>query len=100
MQTFINCLVNGHDFRAMTFIDSFLHELSPVVNEDGLENSMADMHEIISFVGFLKRRKAYLLVRSERYDEAENLLKQLLDDPANTDFALKELAYIQKKKMK
>lgn len=100
MQTFINCLVNGHDFRAMTFIDSFLHELSPVVGEDGLENSMAEMHEIISFVGFLKRRKAYLLVRSERYDEAEKLLKQLLDDPANTDFALKELAYIQKKKMK
>ena len=100
MQTFINCLVNGHDFRAMTFIDSFLSELLPVVGEESLENTTAEMYEIAAFVGFLKRRKAYLLVRSERYDEAERLLKQLLDDPANSDFALRELAYVQKKKQK
>jgi hypothetical protein len=59
-----------------------------------------DMHEMVAFVGFLKRRKAYLLVSLERYDEAESLLKQLLNDPENSGFALRELAYIQKKKGK
>ncbi len=98
MQTFINCLVNGHDFRAMAFIDSFLRELYPVVGDERLENTTEEMYEVVAFMGFLKRRKAYLLVRSEQYDEAERLLKQLLDDPANSDFALRELAYIQKKK--
>ncbi|MGI6242148.1 MAG: hypothetical protein ACOYJK_01195 [Prevotella sp.] len=100
MQTFVNCLVNGRDFRAMLFIDSFLQELQPIVGENQQEETTGEMYEIIAFIGFLKRRKAYLLVSAERYDEAERLLKQLLDDPANSDYALKELAYIQKKKQK
>lgn len=100
MQTFVNCLVNGHDFRAMIFINSFLQELQPIVGEERPEEASGEMYEIIAFIGFLKRRKAFLLVRAERYDEAEQILKQLLDDPANSDYALKELAYIQKKKQK
>ncbi len=99
-QTFINCLVNGNDFRAMNFIDSFLQDLQPVVGGERLDEASNDMHDAVAFVGFLKRRKAFLLVKNERYDEAESLLKQLLDDPQNSDFALKELAYIQKKRQK
>jgi hypothetical protein len=34
----------------------------------------------------------------QRYDEAEALLKRMLDDPDNTDFAIGELAYLQKLK--
>lgn len=41
-----------------------------------------------------------MLVAMQRYDEAERLLKQMLDNPQNSDFALKELAYIQKNKGK
>lgn len=41
-----------------------------------------------------------MLVREKKYDEAEQLLKQLLDDPENSSFALNELAYIQKMKAK
>ena len=33
-----------------------------------------------------------------RFEEAERLLKQMLNDPQNSDFALKELAYIQRNK--
>lgn len=100
MQAFVNCLVNGHDFRAMLFIDSFLQELQPIVSGERLEEASGEMYEFFAFIGFLKRRKAFLLVRAERYGEAEQILKQLLDDPANSDYALKELAYIQKKKQK
>ena len=50
------------------------------------------------FAAFVKRRKAYLLVSLGKYDEAEALLKKLLDDPENSDFALTELAYIQNNK--
>lgn len=99
-EAFVNCLVNGHDFRAMLFINSFLQRLQPIVGDERPDQATGEMYEIIAFVGFLKRRKAFLLVRAERYDEAELILKQLLDDPANSDYALKELAYIQKKKQK
>ncbi|MBM6993135.1 MAG: hypothetical protein I3J02_07720 [Prevotella sp.] len=99
-QTFINCLVNGDDFRAMTFIESYMQDLQSVVGEEHFEGVSGEMHEVAAFMGFLKRRKAYLLVRYERYEEAETLLKQLLDDPSNSSFALRELAYIQKKKAK
>ena len=34
------------------------------------------------------------------YDDAEKLLKQMLDEPDSSDFALQELAYIQKNKGK
>ena len=98
METFVNCLVNGHDFRAMNFIDSFLHELMAVTGEEPTEQTSPELQEAVTFVAFLKRRKAYLLVQLERYDEAEKLLKHLLNDPESSDFALKELAYIQRKR--
>lgn len=68
--------------------------------EGGGDAALAEKQPQHSFVSFLKRRKAFLLVRQGSYDEAEKLLKQLLDDPENSYFALKELAYIQKKKEK
>lgn len=95
METFVNCLVNGHDFRAMNFIDSFLHEVMAVTGEEPTEQTSPELQKAVTFVAFLKRRKAYLLVQLERYDEAEKLLKHLLNDPVSSDFALKELAYIQ-----
>lgn len=98
MKMFINCLVNGHDFRAMFFIDSFLDDLSAMFNSDAGLRSDESMREVATFMSFLRRRKAFLLVRSKRYDEAELLLKELLSDPASSGFALKQLAYIQKKK--
>lgn len=99
-KAFINSLVGGDDFRAMSFVDSFLHELQPVVGE-GLHGEVPDeLADTAGFVSFLKRRKAFLLLRLERYDEAESLLKQMLDDPQSSDYALSQLAYIQKKKQR
>lgn len=98
METFVNCLVNSHDFRAMTFIDSFLQELQPMMGPDQDEDASPMEGEVGAFVCFLTRRKAFLLVRGENYDEAEPLLRRLLDDPNSSSFALKELAYIQRMK--
>jgi tetratricopeptide (TPR) repeat protein len=96
---YINCLVNGDDFRAMAVINELLFELQ-VSDEEGSAEVPVEHHAQQSFHSFLKRRKAYLLVKKGSYDEAEKLLKQLLDDPENSSFALNELAYIQKIKEK
>lgn len=99
-EAFVNSLVNGNDFRAMYYIDTFLMEAQTTTDTEQNEENAEESHGIRTFVNFLKRRKAYLLVSREQYDEAETLLKQLLKEHANSDFALKELAYIQKKKQK
>lgn len=100
-EEYINCLVNSGDFRAMDYINSFLDDLQPARPEaDDEPAARPEAPAVASFRAFLQRRKAYLLVRQGSYDEAEKLLKQLIGDPANSTFALKELAWIQKMRAK
>jgi tetratricopeptide (TPR) repeat protein len=87
----VNSLVNGHDFRAISFIDGLLENVENNIAVNGQEDIAAS-----SFINFLKRRKAYVYIDLQHYDEAESLLKKMLDDPDNTDFAIGELAYLQK----
>ena len=47
-------------------------------------------------MSFLDRRKAFVLVDKHKYDDARALLNKMLDDPENMDFAINELAFIQK----
>ena len=86
-------------------LDAFLTNLNDIAkqaqetdDDDAPDEERPDMAQLNAFAGFIRRRKAYLLVSLGRYDEAERLLKTLLDDPDNSDFALSELAYIQQKK--
>ena len=77
------------------FGEVFYGAISDAVGGQLTADNMAQLN---AFENFVRRRKAYLLVSLGRYDEAEHLLKLLLDDPDNSDFALNELAYIQQKK--
>ena len=49
-----------------------------------------------SFMNFLRRRWAYVHVELGDLASAESVYKKMLDEPLNADFALNELAYIQK----
>jgi tetratricopeptide (TPR) repeat protein len=94
-QAYVNCLVNGGDFRAMNVVNNLLADMQMQ------ENSVKAVDPRLQpFVNFLLRRKSTLLVKDERFDEAESILKRMLDDPDNSDFALRELAHIQKLKAK
>ena len=102
-EMYINCLVNLHDGNAMRFINRLLGDIvPPMVNEDAddEEDYPDEQQSEKSFINFLKRRKAYLLVEMKEYDDAEKLLKKMLDEPDSSDFALQELAFIQKNKGK
>ena len=91
-EEYINCMVNGGDLRAYGVIEGILQELGNLPNKEKI-NGHFDLFE-----SFLKRRKAYLLVEQENYDEAEKLLRSMIDEPENSDFAIQELAYIRKRK--
>ncbi len=69
------------------------------MEEEGYDEDSTEWRDLSHFVAFLCRRKAYLLVDSERYDEADELLRKLVKDPESNEFALHELAYVQKKRL-
>lgn len=105
-EMYVNCLVNAHDYRALGYIDELLQALVSPLNyqdeddEQEQEESQEELQPEKSFINFLNRRKAYILVEMKDYANAERLLKKMLDEPDSSDFALQELAYIQKNKSK
>lgn len=100
---YVNCLVNSKDFRAIYVINGILDALpkpedSSDEDEENSESTPKEDPNLVVFNNFLRRRKAYVLVDLKMWDEAEKLLQELLQEPANADFALSELAYLQKQK--
>lgn len=88
---YVNCLVNSKDHRALGVVNNLIGQAEHYQNDT--EGEMPDGMQ--NFYDFLRRRKAFLLVDTDRLDDAEQLLKSMLREPGNCDFALDELAYIQ-----
>lgn len=96
---FFNCLVNSRDPRAESIIDSALSEFSEYVkkkNENEPDEELPDA--VVSMLNFLRRRKAYLLIEHRKFDLAEQLLGEMINEEANHSFAIDELAYIKRKR--
>ena len=91
-QEYVNCLVNSSDYRALDIINNLMNEAQ---NPNEEENETPPPH-IKAFISFLKRRKAYVLIDQQQFDEAKAMLQKMLDEPENSDFAINELAYLQK----
>lgn len=104
-KVYINSLVSNKDFRALDSINTLLNDLSRLResnfvdnDEDNDEQYDPSLARLDSFISFVKRRKTFMLVSLGRYDEAKAILTKMLNEPENSDFALNELAYIQKNK--
>ena len=113
-EEYINCLVNQHDFRVLQVIDSVQEMVERIIHsekEDGDKDEENDDNQPLSdsadlpreehstlslFASFLKRRKAYVLIEKGEYNEARSILNELLNDPDSSDFAMNELAFLQK----
>lgn len=86
---YINCLANSKDVRAMNMIDEELERLDDLKEEEFTE-------EISKYYCFLLRRRAYVLTNMHHLDEAEELLKKLLEVDGRTEYIQNELDYIRK----
>ena len=91
-EEYVNCMIYLGDYRSLMTIDGILEDLHNSIVEDEEGEIEQSVHP---FLQFLYRRKAYVLVELHRFDEAEEMLRQMIDDPESGDFALDELAYIQ-----
>lgn len=91
LQELVNSLANAGDLRVFYYIDNYLKLVEQnFVDEQELPENIA------RFVSFMRRRRAYSLINFGKLDEAEKEFKALLDDPDSNDYALHELAYIQR----
>lgn len=86
-QEYINCLVNSKSPIALRVIDDVINRSKNPNTDD--TRPIWDFH-----IAFLKRRKAYVLIDMQKYDEAELFLKEIVNDPLCKDFAEGELNYI------
>ena len=90
----VNAMVNSGDFRSMSTIEGLME----TINENlDLEEGEKPADYIQAFLAFLNRRKAFLLVDKNKFDEAKKMLNKMLEDPLSSDYAINELAYIQRK---
>ncbi len=86
IQEYINALVNNRDPRALEFIRK--------VKNSGFDGDPESKSYQFHYA-FLNRREAYVLIDLQKYDEAEALLKEMLNDPMSKEFAEGELKYIE-----
>ena len=91
---YVNCLVNSGDYRAMKYVFDLINTIENAQKYRNLSHYWND------FLNFLKRRYIQILINSGFYDDAEIELKGMLEDPDNRDYALDELAHMQKNRKK
>jgi hypothetical protein len=84
---YINCLIALKDIRSLTIID---YNLELVTKKAENERNEYDY----DFFMFLLRRKAYCLIEMNQVELAEDILKQILNNDPENEFAKQELEYI------
>ena len=94
-QEYVNCLVNSNDFRASDTINNLMSFVRGFMMQSDEEDEDIPEH-ITEFYHFLRRRQVFLWVSQDHLDAAESECNRMLSEPDNADFALDELAYIQK----
>lgn len=94
-QAYIDCLVNAHDSRAQDEIERHLGYIDYTRQQAEIDDETLDP-ALDDFEQYLRRRQVYVYINNERFDKAESILREMLKQPANSDFAIGELAYIQK----
>lgn len=88
---YINCLIALKDIRSLMVIDHNLELLTKKKEEERTEYDY-------EFFMFLLRRKAYCLIELKQYDSAEGILKHILKNDPENEFARQEIEYIKQLK--
>lgn len=91
----INCLTDAKDYRAVETVEEVIAPLEKRIRQceddgDDIPPSFTRLHN------FLRRRRVYLRIEYGQTEQAERDCHAMLDEPENADFALGELARIQK----
>ena len=89
----INCMINSGAPLADQVLTNVSNHMQEQI-EEHQDDEDGDIEAANAFVRFLNMRRAYLFIEQKRWDEAEDLLNQLLKDEETEEFAMNELAYM------
>lgn len=96
LKAYVNCLVKSGDFRSIEVIEGLTDRLEDALDDED-ELGEAGETSIQDFYFFLLQRKIMGYINGGDLEEAENLCRALMKmDNGSKDFALDELAKIQK----
>jgi len=88
---YINCLIALKDIRSLLIIDNNLELLTKKTEEERTEYDF-------EFFMFLLRRKAYCMIELKQYEAAVDILKHILKNDPENEFAKQEIEYIKQLK--
>jgi tetratricopeptide (TPR) repeat protein len=88
---YINCLIALKDIRSLLIIDHNLELLTKKTEEERTEYDF-------EFFMFLLRRKAYCMIELKQYEAAVDILKHILKNDPENEFAKQEIEYIKQLK--
>ena len=95
---FVNTLTTSNDVRLFSLTDDIAQAIREQYrNSDDMPETVQD------FFDFMRRRRIFSLIEFGMLDEAEEALKAILDnndDGENRDFAISEMAYLQRLRKK
>lgn len=91
----VNCMAKLRDPRVLNMVRHAMRPLSGHIHE--LQEEGGDVPEhLADLLNFLRRREVFIEIDRGYLDEAETICRQMLNEPENSDYALSELAYMQK----
>lgn len=88
---YINTLSNSSDANLEEYLKN---EYAMISEQDGKYEKWSD-EDKHGYLQFLDRRVAYLYVEQKKWDEAKEILQDLLNDPESAEYAQQELSYIE-----
>ncbi len=86
---YISCLIALKDVRSLSIINQHFKYLTGKKEEEWTPNDY-------EFYMFLLRRQAYCLIELKKYEEAEEILKDILEADPENEFAKQEIEYIKR----
>lgn len=86
--------IQGDTHKMQEYISILSNIVDPRVFEI-IKTELQENHKDKSYYNFLNRRYSFMLIEYGMIDEAEVILKRLLDDPDSETFARNELEYIK-----
>lgn len=90
---YVNALVNSKDIRAIYNINRILESVQKQISDAAANGREVD-DDLAGFYNFLRRRKGYALIDWGDLNSAEQIFKQMVDEPSNHDYAVNELNHI------
>lgn len=92
VEEYVNTLANSADLRTFQVVNEIISNINKNIEKEDDEIPQ----DVLEFRDFVYRRKGYTFIEYGLLDEAEKLFKELLESPISHDYAVNELAYIQR----